>query len=256
MDDNKTIEIATDGFFGLITTTVSILNPSLGIAAMAITPTLSEALKGWLKNLIADNKITRREYNRLAMGFDGMVDTLNYYHVNETPRTDDLLNKNDDGFCEADEIFEKMINQIKQDTDRKKAYFCGNFIGSLPYAKDLVYSNLMQYCRIISQLSYSELCLLEILNSKLNNKNVSFYDAEQYIKQHEDLVAIEILSDVLHLRNIGLIHNVPPYNLGANIDNIILSFSGKHLCKLMRLNLLDFNDIEKYWVTLKTLIKN
>lgn len=45
MDDNKTIDVVIDGTFGLVTSTISILRPSLGILAMALSPALSEKVK-------------------------------------------------------------------------------------------------------------------------------------------------------------------------------------------------------------------
>lgn len=256
MDDEKTIEVATDCVFGLMTSTISIMSPALGIVAIASSPILSENIKSWLKRFVKQGKITEREFSRLSDGLDGMSDTLNFYKEKDSLRTDSLLNTNKDGFCDADDIFESMINHINQDSEKKKASFCGNFIGSLPYTKDLSYSNLMQYSRIISQLSYSELCLINIFCSKLKNKNVCFLRAEQYVKQHENPIAAEILIDILHMRGMGLIQNVPPYNLGANVDNVVLSLSGERLYNLMRLNLLDSIDVDNYWEAISTLIES
>lgn len=245
MNDNKTIDITVDGAFGLLTSTISFLSPSLGIAAIAAAPALAEKLKEWLKSLVKQGKITQRECLRMTDGIDGMTETLSVFKDKETLRNDSLFKCNNDGFCDADDIFELILNQIKQDSEKKKAFYCGNFIGNIPYAYDLNYSNLIQYSRTISQLSYSEFCILRVFHISYKDKGVSFSKAEKYVKTNEDTEACELLSEILHLRNLGLLHSIPPYQLGENVGNVIISMSGIRLSELMRLNVLDVNDVNK-----------
>ncbi|MBO4893109.1 MAG: hypothetical protein J5502_10940 [Prevotella sp.] len=242
MDDDKTIGIAVDGAFGLVTSTISFLSPSLGIAAVAIAPAVTEKIKDWLKRLVKEEKITSRECSRMTDGINGITETILSFK-DKAARNDELLKCNDDGFCDADDVFELMINHIKQDSEKKKAYYCGNFIGSIPYATDLRYSHLMQYARTISQLSYSELCLIRIFYTSFKDRGINFSKAEQHLKKNEDIGASELLADILHMRNLGLLHNVVPHNLGDNVGTVMISFSGKRLYKLMRLNLLDDDDV-------------
>ena len=241
----KTIDVAIDGAFGLLTSTISFLNPSLGIVAMAASPALAEQVKIWLKKWVNQGKITQRECSRMMSGVDGIMDTLIYYKEHEKIREDSLLQPNEDGFCDADDIFEFVLNHIKQDSERKKSYFCGIFIGSIPYAIDLDYDNLIQYGRIVSQLSYRELCILRNLHVAFKDMGVSFAEAEKYVKVKEDTKASELLSDILHLRNLGLVNTLAPYNVGDNIGVVAISFSGIRLFKLMRLNILDSDDVNK-----------
>jgi hypothetical protein len=245
MDDNKAIDTAVDGFFGLATSTISFLRPSLGIVAIAMSPVLAEKAKEWLKSWVNQGKITSREYNRLSDGLDGMSETLKLKKISDSIRDDELFLSHADGFCDADDIFEMMLNQIKQDSEKKKAHFSGNFIGNIPFVKDLGYSELMQYSRVIGQISYSEMCLIQIFYSHYKNKSVSFTHAETLVKQNEDPSVDKVLSEVLHLRNLGLLHNVPPYSLGENIGRVMLSFYGKRLYELLRLDLLDNDDVNK-----------
>lgn len=245
MDDNKVIDTAVDCFFGLATSTISVLRPSLGIVAMATSPILAERVKEWLRQWVNEGKMTSREYSRLADGIDSMAETLQHNCEASNIRTDDLVKSKSDGFCNADDVFEMMLNQIKQDSEKKKAHFSGNFIGNILYAKDLDYSELMQYGRVIGQISYSEMCLIRNFHSNYKDKTVSFTNAEIYIKQHEDPAKSKVLSEVLHLRNLGLLNNMPPFNLGENVGNVRLSFYGIRLYELLRLDLLDINDVNK-----------
>ena len=245
MDDNKTLETAVDSFFGLATSTISVLNPSLGIVAIAVSPVLAVKLKEWLKTLVNQGSVTPREFNRLSDGLASMAETLQLNKDNGIIREDDLININDDGFCDADDVFELMLNQIKQDSEKKKAHFSGNFIGNILYANDLDYSELMQYARLVGQISYSEMCLIHIFHSYYKTKAISFSNAEVYVKNNEDTAAEKLLSEVLHLRNIGLVHNIPPYNLGENIGNVKLSYYGIRFYKMLRLDLLDSYDINQ-----------
>lgn len=245
MDDNKVIDTAVDCFFGLATSTISVLRPSLGIVAIATSPILAERVKEWLKQWVNEGEMTSREYSRLSDGIDSMAETLQHNREATDIRTDDLVKTNNDGFCDADDVFEMMLNQIKQDSEKKKAHFSGNFIGNILYAKDLDYSELMQYGRVIGQISYSEMCLIRNFYSQYKDRIVSFTNAERYIKRNDDPAAGKILSEVLHLRNLGLLHNSPPFNMGENIGNVMLSFYGIRLYDLLRLNLLDANDVNK-----------
>lgn len=247
MDDKKTIGAAIDGSLGLLTSTISFLSPSLGIAAVAAAPTLSEKLKEWLNKWLDEGKITPRECSRMTDGINGMSDTLLESQKIGNIRHDSLFETNSEGFCDGDDIFEQMINHIKQDSDRKKAYFCGNFIGSIPYADDLNYSNLMQYSRTICQLSYSELCIISNFYSHYRNTGASFSKAEKQVDNFDDPEKSFLLGEVLHLRNLGILNSLPPYNLDDNIGNVRISYYGIRLYELMRLNILDNNDITMSW---------
>lgn len=243
MNDKEDIEIAVDGFFGLITSSISIYNPALGIAAISLAPALSARIKKWLNGLVEKQVITPREFSRMDEGIDGMMDTLHENLKNNQPRTDSLFQKKKSGFCDADDIFEAMLNHIKNETEKRKAKFCGNFIGNIPYAKDLKYTGLMQYSRIICQLSYTELCIIHNFHNKYNQSGINCARAELHIKRREDPEISELLSELLHLRNLGIIEGRPPYNMGENIGNVRLSFYGIRLYELMRLELLDSKDV-------------
>lgn len=242
MNDKEAIDSYIDGGFGVISTAITIANPAMGILAVALQPALTIKLKKWLHKLVDEGKMPQRECLRLEKGIDGMAETLKENSQTEQLRTDSLLQQKADRYCDADDIFEEMINCIKRDSESKKAKFCGNFIGNIPYSSDLSYSNLMQYSKIISQLSYAELCLLNNFYRNYKNKTIDFGKAELYIKRTEDPKANEILSEINHMRNLGILSSHPPYNPGEIIGKVSLSFYGERLYKLMRLHLLDSKD--------------
>lgn len=242
MEDKEAIDAYVDGGLGIVTATISLIKPTLSIAALAVQPALSIQLKKFLYHLAGINQITQREFSRLEQGIDGMTETLQENMRNGELRTDYLLQQNSDGYCDADDIFEDLINNIKQDSEKDKARFCGNFIGNIPYSTDLDYSNLMQYSKVISQITYRELCLLHNFYKNYKDKSVDFGKAEKYVKRTEDLTANELLSEILHMLHLGLLNTHPPYNLGEIIGKVSLSFYGERLYKLMRLNLLDTKD--------------
>lgn len=245
MNDKETINVAVDGLMGIATATISLLRPTLSIPAMAIQPALALHLKKFLHKLVEQEKITPRECSRMEKGIDGMVDTIQEYSQSTNIRTDDILQPDADGFSKADDLFESMINHIKQDSESRKAWFYGNFVGSIPFSSDLSYSNLTQYAKIISQLTYTELCLLNNFCRNYKDKSVDFGKAELYVKQTEDPNASELLSEIIHMRNLCLLNSHPPYNQGEIIGKVSLSFSGERLYKLMRLNLLNSKDTNK-----------
>ena len=212
---------------------------------MAVQPALSIQLKKFCYHLAGINQITQRECSRLEEGIDGMTETLQDNMRSSKLRSDDLLRQNSDGFCDADDIFEDLINSIKRDSEKKKAKFCGNFIGNIPYSSDQNYSNLMQYSKVISQLTYTELCLLNNFYKNYKDKSVDFGKAEKYVKRTEDPNANELLAEIIHMQNLGLLRNHAPYNLGEIIGKVSLSFYGERLYTLMRLNLLDIKDTNK-----------
>jgi len=245
MNDKEAIDAYVDGGLGMASAAISLIHPTLSIAALAVQPVLSNQLKKFLYHLAGINQITQRECSRLEQGIDGMTETLQENMSNSKLRTDSLLRPNSNGFCDADDIFEDLINSIKQDSENKKAKFCGNFIGNIPYSTDLNYSNLMQYSKVISQLTYTELCLLNNFYKNYKDKSVDFGKAEIYVKRTEDPDASELLVEITHMRNIGLLNSHPPYNQGEIIGKVSLSFYGERLFTLMRLNLLDRKDTNR-----------
>lgn len=244
MEDKDIIDAYVDGGLSIMTASISLVNPAFGMIAIGAQPMLAKKIKQGFANMIGKG-ITKREYARLDKALDGMTDSIESNIKEEQPLNSSLLQKNEDGFTDADDLFEEMLKQIKNESENKKAYFCGVFIGNIPYSGNLSYTNLMQYEKIISQLSYSHLCLLwALLTSKEKGDN-DCGNADSYVLSNPSPDILEVYSELLHLKSLGLLRSVPPYTLGTDLGRVKISDFGVNLCNLMRLHLLDEKDVSK-----------
>lgn len=244
MEDQDVIDAYVDGGLSIMTASISLVNPAFGMIAIGAQPMLAKKIKQGFANMIGKG-ITKREYVRLDKALDGMTDSIESNIKEKQPLNSNVLQINEDGFTDADDLFEEMLKQIKNESESKKAYFCGIFIGNIPYSDNLSCSNLMQYEKIISQLSYSHLCLLRAFsNPKISNGN-NCGGADNYVRTNPTPDILEVYSELLLLKSLGLLRGVPPYSLGTQLGKVEISDFGTNLCKLMRLHLLDENDVSR-----------
>jgi hypothetical protein len=246
MNEMKDVEAYVDGGLNIMSASLSLVDPAYGMIAMALQPAISIKLKDWFRGMI-NKGLTKREFDRLDKAIDGMASTIEE-NQKENRRTNQvLLSPDTEGFSSADDIFEVVLKQIKNDSDRRKTFFTGCFLGNVSFANQLSYSNLMQYERIISQLTYSHLCVLYVLSEfksgSLGNKKCN--GADIYARSHSDPDTSEVYSELLFLKTLGLVRSIPPYNLGAQVGSVEISDLGIRLCELMRLNLLEKEDVNK-----------
>lgn len=246
MDDIDVIEAYVDGGLGIMSASLSLVNPAFGMIAIGAQPMLAKSIKNCLKKMVG-NGITNREYARLDKALDGMSDSIEENLKEKLTLNSNVLQKNGDGFTDADDLFEEMLKQIKNESESKKSYFCGIFIGNIPYSGNLSCSNLMQYEKIISQLSYSQLCLLRALSISKETGVNNCGGADNYVRTNPSPDILEVYSELLFLKSLGLLRKIPPYSLNSELGRVEISEFGINLCKLMRLHLLDEADVSKVY---------
>ena len=244
MNDEDVIGGYIDGGLNIMSASLSLVNPAFGMIAIGAQPLLAKKLKQFLSSMV-NKSITKREFTRLDKAIDGMTTSIEANLNDKMPLNNLVMQQKEDGFTDADDLFEEMLRQIKNETESKKSYFCGIFIGNIPYSGNLSSSNLLQYEKIISQLSYSHLCLLKVLDNLKGSGQNRCGRADSYVLSNPIPDVLEVYSELMQLKTFGLVKCVPPFNLGAQLGNIEISDFGVNLCKLMRLNLLEKEDVSK-----------
>lgn len=134
-----------------------------------------------------------------------------------------------------DEVAEAVFRAAMDDSQNVKSYHYGRLLGNALYQTKYDESSIFLLMKIAKQLSYDELCLLAVL-----------YDMPA--RRYEALVGgddkrVELMINMLNLKRLGIIKNVPPYFVGATLDSLQISAFGKDLYTLMDLQGLNPKDI-------------
>jgi hypothetical protein len=166
----------------------------------------------------------------------------------QSVRNDDFFAEDANGRSAANEIAEGVILAAQREHEEKKLRFYGNLIASLAFAKEIDrgYANLL--IRTAQQLSYRQLCLLELAGlmeltgGKLSLRQGSYRDAVAAIGPAQ----IPVLFEAYDLYTRGLIHCGGDALLGlADIApaKLRLQGPGAVLFNLMELRFIDPSDV-------------
>lgn len=134
-------------------------------------------------------------------------------------------------YGEIDELAEAVLRAAMDDSQIVKSYHYGKLLGNSLYQAKYDESSIFLLLRIAQKLSFDELCLLAVLNDMpQNNFEVLVIDDDR---------RIELMVNMLNLKAAGLLKRMPPFTLGATLDNLQISTLGKDLFTLMDLKELD-----------------
>lgn len=146
------------------------------------------------------------------------------------------------------EVLENILKSVKDDTFSLKAEIYGRFVGNIPFRGDLDASNIVFLKNMISDLSFTELCILEVLSrcsfTKLNNIQIM-------IGNNNKPILFEFYNGIIELKSKSLLLSTPPFSVGDNIGNLKVSKIGEFLCDVAELH-----EINKEWLDITEDILN
>lgn len=214
--------------------------------ATMFAATVQPLLKGAFDTIIPDffhKGITKRELGRIGVSYKAAIDKINE-NVNSgiELRTDNFFVRADNSYSEADDILEAILKDSMNDVEKKKAEFYGYFFGNLAFCPEINYSNAIILQNIISQLSYSHLCLIKYIHDHnvVNTKNW-----KQNFDQTTDIKGMEVYHILKDLVHFDLTMRVKPIELWEEIGSITLNCFGKALYKLMDLDKVNGKEFEE-----------
>lgn len=139
-------------------------------------------------------------------------------------------------YTKNDELTEAVLRAAMDDSQHVKSHHYGKLLGNALYQAKYNESSIFLLLKTATQLSYDELCLLAVL-----------YDVPA--RRYEALVGtddkrVELMISMLNLKRLGIVKSVPPYYVGATLDNLQISSFGRDLYMLMELNELASKDVD------------
>lgn len=216
--------------------------PAATMFVAILPPLLKEAFDTIIPDIFHKG-ITKRELERLGISYKAAIDKINENVKNGIElRTDNLFVRSDNSYSEADDILEAILKDSMNDTEKKKAEFYGYFFGNLAFCPEINYSNAIILQKIISQLSYSHLCLIKYIHVK-DSLNANAW--KNKINQTENIRSMEIYHILKDIVGFDLTMQVPPITLGEEIGTIRLSCLGEAIYKLMDLNKVNGKEFEE-----------
>lgn len=162
-------------------------------------------------------------------------------------RNDGFFERNEDERIDADEILEGILISAQRSYQEKKLKFLGNLYTSIAFDSscDAEWGNY--YIRITENLSFRQLCLLQIYRHKPK------YDLNREVTLDQSYVIIRMdtISELYDLRDLGLLRIKTPM---VGIENSVrqlppeyidITKFGINFCEMLGLEEVELNDIRK-----------
>jgi len=216
-------------------------SPESVLLASVLPPLLSKAFNAIGDDLLKKN-LTQKEMKILGISYAYAINTIKENRDKGLAlRTDNLFIEGVDENSKVEDILESTFKNAINDYEDEKSKFYGYFIGNLPFASEIGYSYSFTIQRIIRNLSYKELCIIQYFNNKGILKLQNFDSFKNNGKNVEKNELAFYFKDLLSL---GVIHKAPPMGVQYELDNMKLSPLGNNICTLLNLQEIDKTEIE------------
>ncbi len=186
------------------------------------------------------------EFARLGGCYYSLVECIKKNETTGKEFNEDFFSQ-DYGYKKIDEVTEAVLRAAMEDCQNVKSYHYGKLLGNALYQTKFNESSIFLLLKVAMQLSYDELCLLAVL-----------YDMPA--RRYEALVGtedkrVELMINMLNLKRLGIVKRVPPFMLGATLDNLQISAFGKDLYTLMELRELNSEDVDNLHQLIELYVK-
>lgn len=239
MKDAKLLSEVVSSISTPIITLITGGNPESIIFSAGIQPLVKRAFESIFSNICCKN-FTERDCIRLGVSYQAAVSKINENLANGISfRTDDLF-KNNNNYSKADDILESVMKSSINDTEQKKSYYYGYFMGNLPFAPEVDYSSAISLQKIIHQLTYFHLCIIVYIK---RNDVINPDKWKKLLHNTNDIKGFDIIHGIKEIVRFDLTEKVAPFSLGEEIGNIKLGTFGELIYKLMSLDKIDDTDL-------------
>ncbi len=253
--EDKIINIISNTLSASATAIIPLVNRDsiVPVFAAALQPMLSEVIISTYKQLFKKD-IGENACKRLGFSYIKATD-----RANENLRKGINLRKDnffEEGvvYSKAKEIIEGITCCIIDDSDYRKSFFLGNFIGNIGFEKfemDQEYARFL--LNITKSLSYRQLCLIAYYK-KYESLDVSKW-AKYFENESTNANGLDLYTEILQLKSLNLIKRKGIVSLGSDLQDSELSRSGDILYEVLSLDEIDNEDINNL-STIITIIKS
>jgi hypothetical protein len=241
------IELSSEITGSLASAALGLLGPLGTLAGSMGAPIFTKLLQN-IGTEIYDRKLSKREVVRV-----GAVLTYTTIKINEKINAGEKLR--DDGFFEdkvnslsdADEITEGVLITAQREHEEIKIVYYSNLLANIAFDKTISKDFANQLIKIGQQLSYNQLCLLNIFNN-MQLYSLRNSDYSEFAGKGMPFDLINALYQIMELVNLNLVSRTGVIVL--QIQNIAPSEMhcfgiGNVLYKNMLLNEIPYNDISR-----------
>jgi len=222
---------------------------------------IAKSVKKLLSDFV-DRQMSHRETERVgATAAIAINDIKTKIDMGETPRDDDFFQEINGRRSSAEEIFEGTLQKSKTEHEDKKIKLIGHYFANVAFSKAISVGEANHLLNIIGRLSYRQLCVLGILLIKQNSKSPQTLREEDYANNTIGLKyeTLSLLQEIYNLYNDGLIvckNSNSPKNIALLSwhdiipNNLMLNFLGIRLAKLLDVETIDSDDLNKIIILL------
>lgn len=218
------------------------LPPDVMTTIASFAPSLERCIHHAL-SFLSPKRFSEVECVRLGLCYSEIAKVVKLNHSAGLQVSMPELLEQKEGYSNIDEVIEALFRTALNDAQTIKSKIYGSFIGNVAFQVKYDSTQVYHLLRIVSGLSYYELCLVSALSS-FSEKNYYLIEQEAFREKEDNSEVAELFVALLHIMNLGLFRRVKPFYLGRTLDSHELSFVARDLCHLSGLELLKKEDVE------------
>jgi len=199
----------------------------------SITPVVQRTISRVL-TVFQGKSFAKIESARMGVCYNSLVESIKKNEADGKPYNDAFFSQGS-VYGKIDELAEAVLRAAMDDSQIVKSHHYGKLLGNALYQTKYDESSIFLLLRIAQKLSFDELCLLAVLND-MPQKNYE-------VLVNGDDKRAELMVMMANLKASGILRRMPPFSVGATLDNLQISVLGKDLYTLMDLQELDPNAI-------------
>lgn len=227
----------------------SLTGPAGTVVGAALGAAASEVCVAVLSDL-ANRFLSPKEEQRVAGVAALAIEGIREKRLFEAVRHDDFFESDDSYPSAAEELFEGILLNAKQEHEQLKLPYLANFYANLLFDTSVKRSEANYLLGVAETLTYTQLCMLG-LRSKLQCRE---YKARTHEWNYGEMVSEETQSlaeQAEYLQQRQLFRKPSPFQADVTFNkattlpgNTVLSTTGQRLSNLMELHLIDRGDLE------------
>lgn len=191
---------------------VSLGLPVIGPVVSIASPVLQRFF-GRIFIMIENRNLSNVGRARLGVVYVSAAKKMNsIFNRNEPINSFIISSSNSTTYTKADEIIESILWSAVNDPESEKSLCYGLFIGGIPFIKEINHSRLTELLVILRQLTYDEIKELRLLS---DNNVYDFSSLEINVLAGASVDDSFRFARLIHLKNLGLIIQNPPYSVGS-----------------------------------------
>ena len=187
---------------------------------------------------------SKLECARLGIAYSEAALTIKKNQEQKRPvRSDDFFDDSYNGnYSKANELVEAALRYTTEDPETIKSICYGRFIGNIPFCSQK-HNDLIAINKTIRELTYSELCVINVLRYK---GRCTFFALENAVRNSTSTDAMSFYSIILHLKTMGILVPTGQFFSASLIGYVFMSQSGTDIYDLMELDRLCPKDTQQY----------